>query len=88
MWEVGRYECQNDGLDELVTMKWQGGNCSEGRREGRRQGVREGGREGEVYVLDVLVGAFIVGRLDLLVVLDRPLFLALAEEFLVVLGRK
>ena len=37
--EVGRYRCQNDGLDEADTMarreKWKGG-----------QGGREGGREG------------------------------------------
>ena len=40
-----------------------------------------------MYVLDVLVGAFIVGRFDLLVVLNGSFFFALTEELLVVLGR-
>jgi len=40
-WEVGRYGCQNDGLDELDTMVWEGGR-EEG-REGKEGG--EGGRE-------------------------------------------
>ena len=38
--EVGRYVCQNDGLDEDDTI------VKEGEREGRREG-RRGGREGE-----------------------------------------
>jgi len=35
--EVGRYGCQNDGLDELVAMR--------GKR-GEEEGGKEGGREG------------------------------------------
>ena len=32
--EEGRYACQNDGLDELVTMRRKGGR---GGREGRKK---------------------------------------------------
>jgi hypothetical protein len=41
VWEVGRYACQDDGLDEL-------GMKGRGKKEGRegREGEREGGREG------------------------------------------
>jgi hypothetical protein len=47
-WEVGRYGCQKDGLDELDSMGREGGRA---RREGGReagQGGREGGR-GRTY---------------------------------------
>ena len=39
-WKVGRYGCQNDGLDEADTM----GRVR--RREGGRERGREGGRAG------------------------------------------
>jgi len=41
--EVGRCGCQNDGLDELVTMKVE---KREGGREGGREEVSKGGKEG------------------------------------------
>jgi len=45
VWEVGRYGCQNDGLDEADTMgrTTREGGSMNGRKGGRREGGREGG---------------------------------------------
>jgi len=51
-WEIGRYECQNDGRNETDTMEEEtktAGRDGEGRTGGREGGTeegREGGRKG------------------------------------------
>jgi len=56
------------------------------KKEGSKgQEGSEGGSEGG-HVLDVFVGAFVVGGLDLLVVLQRPFLFALPEKLFVILG--